>query len=67
LVAPAYDPDALLLHHSSCVLFNCIVSFLIAEAIPFFGNLVGLIGALLGALLSMYVPRSGYNPIPTHR
>jgi hypothetical protein len=40
---------------SSCVLFNTLISFLIAESIPFFGNLVGLIGALLATLLSMYV------------
>lgn len=35
----------------SCVVFNCAISFIIAEAIPFFDDLVGLIGALLGTLI----------------
>lgn len=35
----------------SCVLFNTAISFIIAEAIPFFDDLVGLIGALLGTFI----------------
>lgn len=34
-----------------CVIFNTVISFIIAEAIPFFDDLVGLIGALLGTLI----------------
>ncbi|GFZ50956.1 hypothetical protein JCM24511_08714 [Saitozyma sp. JCM 24511] len=35
----------------SCVIVNCALSFIIAEAIPFFNDLVGLIGALLGTFI----------------
>ena len=34
-----------------CVVFNTTISFIIAEAIPFFDDLVGLIGALLGTFI----------------
>lgn len=33
------------------MLFNTAISFIIAEAIPFFDDLVGLIGALLGTFI----------------
>ncbi|KAK4688965.1 hypothetical protein P7C73_g1136, partial [Tremellales sp. Uapishka_1] len=35
----------------ACVTCNCIISFIIATAIPFFGDLLSLIGALLGSLI----------------
>lgn len=31
---------------SSCVVLNCTISFAIAEGIPIFNDLIGLIGAL---------------------
>jgi hypothetical protein len=34
-----------------CVTVNTALSFLIAEAIPFFGDLLSLIGALLGTFI----------------
>jgi len=52
-LAPPRSSDRRRLTTSSCVLFNCIISFLIAEAIPFFNDLVGLIGALLGTFICM--------------
>lgn len=42
-----------LITSSSCVAFNCVISFIIAESIPFFNDLVGLIGALLGTFICM--------------
>jgi hypothetical protein len=36
-----------------CVIGNCAISFIIAEAIPFFGDLLSLIGALLGTFICM--------------
>ncbi|BGP36177.1 hypothetical protein JCM10450v2_000075 [Rhodotorula kratochvilovae] len=39
-----------------CVAFNTVVSYLIAEAIPFFGDLVSLIGALIATVLSLQAP-----------
>lgn len=40
-------------HFSACVFFTGLIAFIIAESIPFFDNLVGLVGALLGALFTM--------------
>lgn len=37
----------------SCVAFCVVISFIVAESIPIFNNLIGLVGALLGTLMSM--------------
>jgi hypothetical protein len=36
-----------------CVFANCAISFIIAEAIPIFGDLISLIGALLATFLAL--------------
>jgi hypothetical protein len=38
---------------SGCVAFNCLMSFIIAESIPIFDDLLSVIGALLGSFLCM--------------
>lgn len=39
----------------SCVL-SCVVGFIIAAAVPFFNELIGLIGSLFGTALALIVP-----------
>ena len=41
---------------SGCVLLVVVTAFIIAEAVPVFGNLIALVGALLGVPLSLIVP-----------
>jgi hypothetical protein len=43
---------------SGCVAFNCFMSFIIAESIPIFDDLLSVIGALLGSFLCMQVPQT---------
>lgn len=42
-----------LISFSGCVAFNALISFIIAESIPIFDDLLSLIGALLGSFLCM--------------
>jgi len=36
---------------SACILFTCAIGFIIAESIPFFNDLLSLIGALLATII----------------
>ncbi|GAA6006875.1 hypothetical protein JCM10207_009121 [Rhodosporidiobolus poonsookiae] len=40
----------------SCVLFNTVLAYVIAESIPFFDSLLSLIGALLSTFMCLTVP-----------
>jgi hypothetical protein len=43
----------LAVYRRGCVFANCAISFIIAEAIPVFGDLISLIGALLATFLAL--------------
>ena len=46
----------------ACVLGNCAISFIIAESIPVFNDIIGLIGAVLANPLSLYVLLLTWHP-----